>query len=111
MEREILILKNQSETIRLDIKEIVAIICEDYCTTFYYSEKIKRFSCCKSLNQTEKLLENVENWLRINRKTIIFTQKVISLNRVSRTVMLQGNIEQQVSIRKLPILNKMLEIN
>ena len=110
MKEKLIILKNQKGIIQLDINEIIAITCEGYCTTFHYGEDEKRFTYCKSLHQIEEeLLNDVENWLRINRNSIIFIEKVLFLNKQNRILSLKGGIELQISVRNLSLFNKMLD--
>jgi DNA-binding LytR/AlgR family response regulator len=102
--------KTGKETVKINLHDIVAVTCEGTCLTIHYSRELKKFTFSKSLVQVEEILKNINSciWLRIHRNSIVSLEKIEMLDKRNCKVVLQGGLKLNVSVRKLPLVNKMI---
>lgn len=93
-----LVLKNEQEIRVLNLDKLLAVTVQDYLCTFA-SINANDFVCTKTLSEIEAQLP--DNFIRISRNTIINTNKITSFNKKRRKIILENNLEYDISVRKL----------
>ncbi len=111
MKNEFIVFENQKETVKINIQDIVAVTCEETCSTIHYVKNKEKFTFSKSLVKVEAILKNMNSciWLRIHRNSIVSLEKIEMLDKRNCKVVLQGGLNLNVSARQLPLVNKMIK--
>ena len=111
MKDSFVVFESQNKTVKINVHEIVAVACEGACITIHYSAELKTFKFSKSLVHIEDVLTKFDSctWLRTNRNSIVSLNKVEILDKRNRKIIMQGGLELTVSVRQLPLVNKMIK--
>ncbi|WP_186754179.1 LytTR family DNA-binding domain-containing protein [Echinicola salinicaeni] len=94
----IIILKNESEMLRVAEEELLCLEVEGNLVTCRM-EAEQVFQCTMALSSVEEKLS--EDFMRINRSCIVNANKIRKYNRVNKCVVLSDQSEYKVSARKI----------
>ena len=103
-----LIVSNEKESRRIDLRTILHITTVDYISTFYLSNN-KKFICTKPLNTFVNILP--DHFFQISRSRIVNLNEIVSIKRGSRLVVLNDSTELKVSVRRTKLFNEALAGN
>lgn len=102
-----LILECDTKIELIDTTKITYISIDTYSTEIHFTDNYKCYSN-KSLNFFESSLP--DNFVRVNRNTIINISYIMKINKITRKIQIEKNIVICVSFRQMKNLIKRLNL-